>query len=218
MAAMSVVIPVKGEEPNLLPLVLSLKKSFDHLGITAEVIVAADRSYDLPRDAATVIHVAGDSSRFNLLNTGAHSAHAPWLWFLHADSHLPLKTVAQGIHAISHAKVDVIYYAWLKFQEDGPRLVKFNALGANLRSWLFKCPFGDQGLLMSYETFTKMGGFPQDFVSGEDHAFIVKARRQGIKISPLNGFIHTSARKYSAKGWWNVTRAHLALTFKEEWR
>ena len=151
--------------------------------------------------------IHGSAGRGAQLNRGAAAARLSWLWFVHADSLLTSATVhaAAEFAAAGNAAIG---YCRLRFSNDGPRLARLNALGANLRSRLLKQPYGDQGLLMPAAVFEGLGGFREDLPRGEDLDFIVRARLAGIPIRPVGATITTSARRYREQGWLATTWRH----------
>jgi GT2 family glycosyltransferase len=160
---------------------------------------------------ASVRVVRSPSGRARQLNAGAAAGDGDWLWFLHADSSLSVKTL-NVMRDFVDSNEAVIGYFDLRFLDDGPRLMFVNSFGAYLRSRFLGLPFGDQGLLMPRQVFYALGGFDEAAGKGEDHALIWAARAQGVPLKPLNAAIHTSARKYAEHGWWKTTWQHLRMT------
>jgi hypothetical protein len=72
------------------------------------------------------------------------------------------------------------------------------ALGANLRSRLFKLPYGDQALFVRSTDFHEAGGFPEIPIM-EDVAFVRTMKKKG-RIEMLPSRITTSSRRYRAMG------------------
>ncbi|MBS0456003.1 MAG: glycosyltransferase [Proteobacteria bacterium] len=156
------------------------------------------------------------TGRARQMNAGVAATTASWLWFLHADSRLTPETLP-GLHAFIARNEPVLGYFDLQFQDDGPRWMQLNALGARLRSRWLGLPFGDQGLVIPRRVFETLGGFDDSLGSAEDHALIWRARRARIPIRPVNAPLLTSARKYAQQGWWLTTRSHLRLTCEQAW-
>ena len=162
----------------------------------------------------TVRELRSSAGRAHQLNAGAAASSGDWLWFLHADSRLAPASVDALQRFIERNGADIGYFD-LRFLGDGPTLTAINTFGTWWRSRLFRLPFGDQGFVMPRRVFDALGGFDESLASGEDHALIWAARRAGVGIKPLRASIHTSARKYAQRGWWNTTRQHLALTWTQ---
>lgn len=151
--------------------------------------------------------LTGESGRGRQLNLGARTAHAPWLWFVHSDSVLDRTTLQAVVRFIARHRA-VIGYCDLQFLSDGPKAAALNASGANLRSCLLGLPYGDQGLCLPAEWFTRLGGFREDLRRGEDLDFVVRARRAGLRTRRIGASILTSARRYRERGWLRTTLEH----------
>jgi hypothetical protein len=137
-----------------------------------------------------------------------------FVWFLHADSRLSTNCIAQLAAAIRQGG-DKLYYFDLRFDSDGPALMRLNSFGANFRSRIFQMPFGDQGFCMRKTSWLKLGRFREDLPYGEDHAFVWAWRKRNRAIERIPASITTSARKYQSNGWWSTTKLHFLLTWKQ---
>lgn len=162
--------------------------------------------------------ISAPAGRASQQNAGAAAAAAAgqWLWFLHADTQLAdgtLPALEQFIHA-DHAALG---YFDLRFLDDGPALMRLNAVGAWLRSHWLRLPFGDQGLLLPHALFTKLGGFDATVARGEDHQLVWRARRAGIPVLWVGASLYTSARRYATGGWGTITRQHVFATWRQAW-
>lgn len=163
---------------------------------------------------ANLREIRSAAGRARQLNAGAAASAGDWLWFLHADSR-PTPNTNTALQRFIAKDRDAIGYFDLRFLGDGPALTAINTFGAWWRSRVFGLPFGDQAFVMPRRVFDALGGFDENVTAGEDHAMIWTARRAGVRIVPLRASIHTSARKYAERGWWNTTRHHLALTWSQ---
>ena len=147
-------------------------------------------------------------------NAGADATTAPWLWFLHADSMLAPGTLP-ALASLLREDTPVLAYFDLHFLDDGPALMRVNALGAWLRSRWLGLPFGDQGLVLPRATFDALGGFDTALVRGEDHDLVWRARRAGVPVRPLRAPIYTSARRYAEHGWARATAGNLMESWQQ---
>lgn len=152
------------------------------------------------------------AGRASQQNAGAAAAAGATLWFLHADSRLPAAAIAA---ARRHVGREALGYFDLRFRDDGPWLVRLNALGAGIRSRWCGLPFGDQGLIMPRSVFERLGGFDERLAAGEDHAFVRATRRAGIPLAPVGAVLETSARRYALHGWLRTTLRHAWLTIAQ---
>jgi hypothetical protein len=134
------------------------------------------------------------------------------LWFLHADSRVPAGSVVAALAFTGRAALG---YFDLRFRDDGPWLVRLNALGVGIRSRWLGLPFGDQGLMLPRTLYDSLGGFDESLPAGEDHALVWAARRAGIRLVPLRAPLYTSARRYGEHGWLRTTLRHLRLTLAQ---
>lgn len=147
------------------------------------------------------------------MNAGARAAKNACLWFLHADSRVDAACL-KALDTFDYSKKSLAYFG-LRFQDDGPRRTSINSFGVWFRSRFLKIPFGDQGFVISKSCFKMLGGYREDLSSGEDHAFVWKARKNGVALKYLNASIQTSARKYVKYGWGKTTRLHLRETWRQ---
>jgi hypothetical protein len=203
---LSIVIPLAAGEQAWRGLLPSLR---DQAGAAEIVLSVVDGDpQPFPDDVRLVRGAAG---RARQLNAGVAVTGREWLWLLHADSRLGSRTVA----AVERAPdAEYLGYFDLAFH-DARWPVQLNALGAWVRSRLLKLPFGDQGFLLPREVFESLGRFDETVGSGEDHALVWAARRQGIALRPLRARLYSSARKYAAHGWWATTRGHAVATWAQ---
>ena len=143
------------------------------------------------------------------LNEGAIKTTSDYILFLHADSKIEDDTIENLINYIKVRNVEGMYYFSLKF--DQGKILRLNSIGANLRSFLFSLPYGDQGFCISRKLFMKTGGFPENVNYGEDLYFVLKLKKMGISILNNQNYIITSSRKYLNNGW-------LITTLQHQWR
>ncbi len=181
--SLSIVIPAAPVEPALPRLL--------------EALAAQD-------DGDLSIEVARGASRAEALNQGTHRATGAHVWWLHADTRLLGGELAALRASLARAP-DALHWFDLAYDRDGPWLTQLNARGANRRSRWLGAPYGDQGLCLSRAAFMRVGGFPEDAAYGEDHLFVWRCRRAGIRLHPVGIPLHTSARRYRDEGWARTT-------------
>ncbi len=180
----SIIIPTTVNEPALPQLLDDLK----HLD--AEIIISSE------------------GTRAKSLNMGAAKAQHKFLWFLHADSRVTKQNLMHLEKSLYNHPND-LHYFYLAF--DGRGFTMLNALGANIRSYLFGLPYGDQGLCISLAQFKIIGGYPENMPYGEDLIFVRLAKKSGVKLNCISSKLLTSSRKYQTQGW-------LKLTVLRQWQ
>ncbi|MCB9357686.1 MAG: TIGR04283 family arsenosugar biosynthesis glycosyltransferase [Calditrichaeota bacterium] len=194
--SLSVIIPTLNEAVRL-PRLLEILNLVEP---RPELIVvdggSGDGTVDFARPWADHV-IATEPGRGKQLNAGARLATGEILWFLHADSEPPANGAAQILELL-HNRPELVGGAFrLKFDRATPAL-RAIAFGANLRSRLFKMPWGDQGLFVRKSVFLELGGFP-DWPIMEDFAFQHKLSKRG-KTFLLKDTLTTSARRYEKLG------------------
>ena len=183
----SVIIPV-GHKDQDFRVIDQIKEKFEGF----EIIVAASyqnneaKNLEEKVDQFLSIH---NSTRAKALNAGAEIAKNEMLWFLHLDSNISL------IDNLDFEKVDdqKINTFLLKFDDEK---LKYNSVGANLRTKYFKLPFGDQSFIINRRLFNFIGEFTESVDKGEDHEFIWKAKTVGVQVNIISNYILSSSIKY----------------------
>ncbi len=192
-APLSIIIPTRNSA-GMLPRTLQALMEGVEAGMIRELIIADGGSEDATvkiAESAGAEVLIGEPSRGGQLRQGAAAARAEWLLFLHSDTLLDSGwTVAVG-RAIERGEGG---YFWLRFRAAGvmPALV---ARWANLRSRIFKLPYGDQGLLVRRADYEAVGGY-EEIPLMEDVALV----RQ-LALFPLGHIARTGADRYEQGGW-----------------
>lgn len=153
--------------------------------------------------------------RAHQLNTGAAHSKGKYLWFLHADSRIPKKSLEALEITLQSRSAPALFHFDLRFLPDGPRLVALNELGAMLRSSLLGLPFGDQGFCLERATFEQVGGFETEVSCGEDHLFVWACKVRRIGTFRINAPLYTSARRYREQGWLKTTLRHFSIVISQ---
>ena len=192
MPKISVIIPTYNESKHL-PLLLSDLSIIDK---KIEIIVVDSNSDDKTRDIASFykakIYKSKEKNRGLQLNIGAKKAQGKWLIFLHADSRL-CKGCLKRIKTFIRSDKNNIYF--LKFKiNDRNVIYRFLEIAVNLRSYIFKDPYGDQGLIIHRTTYFKNNGF-RKIPLMEDLDFIKRLKNKEV-LKMLNIPIYTSSRKW----------------------
>jgi len=183
----SIIIPI-GHKDEDFSLIHQIKEKFKG----CEIIISASyqnlKVKELSENVDQLLHIH-NATRAKALNAGAEVAKHDLLWFLHLDSDL------SEIQDIDFSRIDEekINTFLLKFKDDK---LKYNSKGANLRTRYLGLPFGDQSFIVNKKIFNLIGSFSENLDKGEDHDFIWKAKKIGIKVNLINRFIITSSIKY----------------------
>jgi len=196
----SVVIPVFNEAATI-------KQTLDGLQALRraghEIIVVDGASDDetllQARPLADKV-LTSQRGRASQMNAGARIAQGDVLWFLHADC-LPPPDVDQLIlDALSKENA-----VWGRFDVrlSGSgfqyRIIEFMM---NTRSRLTGIATGDQGIFVTHNAFTQVGGFPE-LPLMEDVAISKRLRGNGRPIC-LRQKITTSSRRWEEYGTWRT--------------
>ena len=197
--AVSVIIPTLNEAEHLP---LALKSAAASRPV--EIIVADGGSRDdtvriAQSYGATLVNMPPNRAR--QMNAGAVAAHGETLLFLHADTQLPANYRDAVLAALS--RPDVVGGAFRFRIADpfpGRRLVEY---AANVRSHLWRMPYGDQALFVRRWAFDELGGFPELPIM-EDYEFVRRLGRLG-RLALLNETVLTSGRRWQRLGFLRTT-------------
>ncbi len=143
--------------------------------------------------------------RAGQMNAGAAVANNATLWFLHADTKLPVGASEAVINGIATGAVWGRFDVRLSGQHPLLRMVAFMM---NLRSRWSGIATGDQAIFVRRDLFSDIGGFP-DMPLMEDIALSKRLKRVGRPLCvPLK--LTTSSRRWESRGicrtivlmWW----------------
>lgn len=193
MSLISIVMPVLNEEAIIEDTIRSLNDS------RLELIIVDGGSQDRTASIVSKYNVRLISSipgRGRQMNYGARYAASDILLFLHADS----KITDRGIDTLLKAMEDPLTIGGafrLAINSRSPYL-SFVALMANIRSIIFRLPYGDQGIFIRRSAFEEIGGY-QDISIMEDIEFIIRLKKIG-RIRILKEKVLVSARRWDKEG------------------
>ncbi len=117
-------------------------------------------------------------------------------FFLHDDTFPPAGFPYLIRKACAQADVALGCFR-LAFRPDN-RLVDLIARWANVRTAVFKLPYGDQGLFCRRDVFEGAGGFRLNYIM-EDVDLVKRCRKLG-KLAMVPSSVHTSPERYLRKG------------------
>jgi rSAM/selenodomain-associated transferase 2/rSAM/selenodomain-associated transferase 1 len=190
---LSVIIPALNEQNHIEKTIRSAADC------NAEIIVVDGGSEDFTRARAAMAGariLETHKGRALQQNAGAEKARGDVLLFLHADSRLPESYVDHVFDTLMDP--EVIAGAFLFRTDLTTPFMRTIELLANMRSRLFKMPYGDQGLFMKRPVFEAARGFPE-VPLGEDFLLVRRLAKRG-RIETAPAAILTSARRWRKRG------------------
>ena len=191
----SVIIPTLNAEPSLANTLEGI------WGRVQEVIVVDGGSVDQTRGIAaqkSAVIISSRRGRGSQLRTGGILANYPWLLFLHADTVLDdgwEDIVAAFLKTSDAASCAAFSYA---LDDPSPSARRIERL-VNWRSRALGMPYGDQGLLISKDLYTVLGGF-KPLPLMEDVDIVRRIGKSRLEILGVRA--RTSADRYRRGGWW----------------
>jgi len=175
-----------------------------------ELIVVDGGSSDNTADIAKshgVQVLKSTQGRATQMNAGAQKARGDILLFLHSDT-IPAPGFALLLRD-SLQQTGVSAGAFSLAIAGKGFLLRLLELLINFRARAMQMPYGDQGLFMTSEMFSAVGGFPEQPIM-EDFELVRKLRRKGkIAILPINAT--TSDRRWKRYGILQTTLLNQAI-------
>ena len=199
---MAVIVPFLGPVARLGTLLESLEPQLwpgDEIIVVSGDGISGDAAVDISNRTRMVRSPRG---RGRQLNRGVQEARSDLLWFLHEDS-TPPPNFAYHVRKLSLDHRYALGCYRLAFRGDS-RALALIARWANLRTSIFKLPYGDQGIFCRQATFDQLNGFRRAYIM-EDVDFVRSARRLG-KLLIIPQKLHTSSARYVKRG---ILRASL---------
>ncbi|MGX7069327.1 TIGR04283 family arsenosugar biosynthesis glycosyltransferase [Gemella bergeri] len=137
-------------------------------------------------------YTSDKKGRANQMNFGVSVSKGDILWFVHADSILQEDVISKILSCPTEVGCLKIRFCPNSFS------MKINSLVSKLRASITNIVFGDQGLFMKRFVFEQIGGY-KDMPIMEDYRISEDLTAYGYKITVINSFITTSARRYKGK-------------------
>ncbi len=211
MTKISIIIPTINEANNL-PLLLSDLSIIQKKG---EIIIVDCGSDDKTIDVANIygakVYKSHEKNRGLQLYLGAKNSKGDWLIFLHADTRLThnwfrkLNSVLKG---------DKNYIFYFRFKINHKKIIyRILEIVVNIRSFYFKQPYGDQGLIIHRTTYFENKGFRKIPIM-EDVDFLRRLKNKK-NLKQLNLPIFISSRKWEKT---NIfLQAYKNWNFRRRW-
>lgn len=212
MKKISVIIPVLNEEEML-------RRTLDRLerfpaaeivmvdGGSTDGTVALLQAWSNRHSPQERIVLYCEQGRARQMNAGAKEATGELFLFLHADALLPEGAMDAVTEAIGSP---AIVGGAFRFRIDSDVFfLRTVETLANIRSRIFKLPYGDQGFFVRSEVFERLGGYA-DLPLMEDVDFIRRLKKEG-KIVLLKEEITTSPRRWLREGIYYTSVRNLFL-------
>ncbi len=200
---LSIIIPTLNSAKELPATFASLMPALLEGAISEVIIVdggSTDDTLKMADESGANIIVAETKGRGPQLSTGANAAKNEWMLFLHSDTELEdgwHLEVMKFIKSEDNKTVTPNAAAFKFSLKDKGLAPKILAKMVALRCALFSLPYGDQGLLISRQTYDACGGYPH-FPIMEDTDII---RRLPSPVKILQSRAFTSAEKYQKEGY-----------------
>ncbi len=192
MSKISIIIPTINEANNL-PLLLSDLSSIQKEG---EIIIvdcgSEDKTIDIANIYGAKVIISKERNRGLQLDIGAKNSNGEWLIFLHADTRLTHDWFKK-INSFLKGNKNIIYY--FEFKINHKKIIyRLLEILVNIRSKIFKQPYGDQGLIIHRAIYFKNNGF-RNIPLMEDVDFLMRLN-QKKDLKQLNFPIFISSRKW----------------------
>ena len=185
----SVIIPLYNEEKTIVALQKQLEKIKGKCQILFVDGGSTDNTLGKIQSGYTVIH--SGKGRARQMNEGARASSGDILFFLHCDSKLPPKPLAEIRYVMKDYQAGCFGIAF----ETKKLLMKICAFISNHRIKDRKVMFGDQGIFIERRLFFELGMFP-DIPIMEDYQFSLNIKEKGIPLGMTKRRIYTSDRRF----------------------
>jgi len=182
----SVVIPCKNEKETIAEVIIAVARALQQGGFRYEIIVVDNGSTDGSDKIAKNINVnviySSARTVAGVRNMGVYVARGKLLVFLDAD------VVVQGFWGQT---LRVVYEDMMKFDNmiTGSQCTVPGNIKPLLASWYIAISsdtrdthLGTGHMIVSADTFNRVGGFNEELVTGEDYDFCFRAKTLGINV------------------------------------
>lgn len=208
---LSIIVPILNEEDQLRCLLTDLVRQKD---VDFELILSDGGSVDNTAAVVTeyerfcrypIVRHLAEKGRGRQLNAGIGKARCSWLLLLHVDSRFKDElALRRGLDMMKDFKTRPVAGRFpLRFRHSDGRVAEAGYYYYEWKARLprAECIHGDQGFLLSRETFQHVGHFRENLPVMEDTDFAERLRRIGSWVL-LPSEISTSARRFESEGLW----------------
>lgn len=207
----SIIIPVLDEKQRINTTVRDISSHRVAFQGTFEIIVVdgdpAGQTCAAVADP-DVTKLLSEAGRGGQMNKGASIAQGKVLLFLHADTRLEPGFLSQICLMIEEQQYSA---GTFDLRIDAPGVVfRIVERVSSIRSRLTRTPYGDQGIFIRRDVFTRIGGYPEIPLM-EDVALMRLLRKDRYKIGFPNAKAITSARRWQQEGWIYTSLRNWAL-------
>lgn len=150
---------------------------------------STDRTMERIRPWVKVIH--SEKGRARQMNTGAMESHGDILFFLHCDSELPPRPLAEIRRVMKDHSAGCFGIA---FHSSNFFMFTCRVI-SNHRIKDRRIMFGDQGIFVDRSLFFDAGMFPEIPVM-EDYQYSLTLKERGVKLGMTGRRIYTSDRRF----------------------
>ena len=198
----SIVVPVFNEAGLIRQFLLHLRERAPE----AEIIVADGESTDGTADLAAGFCdrlVSSKRGRATQMNAGAVAAQGDILWFVHADTELPVQCLDEIARVMEDSNIVGGYF---RIRLPEALIYRLTDSFAHYAGLLFRIRCGDHGIFCRRTAFVNIGGFPTVPLM-EDVEFFRRLHRFG-RVAQSEKRIVVSPRRYEAIGRTRLTFAY----------
>lgn len=208
---LSIIIPTYNERNNISTLLKSISKGL-FIKSTEIIIVDAPDSTDNIQEVINIensqVIKSKKGGRASQMNAGASIAKGEVLYFVHADTILPVNYDSQIKDAITKG----FQMGCFRFKFDS------NNILLAINSFFTRLPFlwcrgGDQTLFIKKDVFDALGAYDEEYTIMEEYDFIKRALQKQYKFKVMNADVIVSSRKYHKNGYFKVQLSN----FKAMW-
>lgn len=190
--SVSIIVPLYNEAGT----VEVLQDQLEPLLSLCEIILvdggSTDGTLGKIRPAFRLIHAP--KGRALQMNAGARASNGEVLFFLHSDSRLPSRPLERIGKVMASHRAGCF---GVTFQSPG-FFLRLCSVASNVRAFLGKIMFGDQGIFIERTLFFELGLYPEIPIM-EDYRLSLTLRERGIAPGMTLAPISTSARRFPEK-------------------